>query len=79
MRAQSDFDGTALHWAACNGHVDVAKVLIENKIHINANDKDGKTALHFAACFGKVDVAKILIEKGADVDELVRRADESAK
>ena len=50
------------------GHVDVAKVLIQNGADVNAVDKDKWTALHFAAEKGHVDVAKVLIQNGADVN-----------
>ena len=59
---------TALHVAAKNGHVDVAKVLIQNGADVNAVEKDKWTALHLAARNGHVDVAKVLIQNGADVN-----------
>ena len=46
-----------------NGHVDVAKVLIQN-----GADVKWWTTLHFAAEKGHVDVAKVLIQNGADVN-----------
>ena len=58
---------TALHYAAHYGHVDVAKVLIQNG-DVNAVHEKQRTALHFAACNGHVDVAKVLIQNGADVN-----------
>ena len=51
-----------------NGHVDVAKVLIQNGADVNAVDWNKWTALHFAAWEGHVDVAKVLIQNGADVN-----------
>ena len=67
---------TALHFAAKNGHVDVAKVLIQNGADVNAveKDKDG-TALHGARSLtnGHVDVAKVLIQNGADVNAVDER------
>ena len=60
---------TALHFAASNGHVDVAKVLIQNGADVNAVHNEVKrTALHHAAEYGHVDVAKVLIQNGADVN-----------
>ena len=58
----------ALHYAAQDGHVDVAKVLIRNGADVNAKDSDGETALHMAAEDGHVDVVKVLIQNGADVN-----------
>ena len=59
---------TALHFAAIYGHVDVAKVLIQNGADVNAVDVQKCTALHRGAQKGHVDVAKVLLENGADVN-----------
>ena len=50
-----------------DGHVDVAKVLIQNGADVSSK-KTNWTALHIAAEKGHVDVAKVLIENGADVN-----------
>ena len=68
VNAVKKYNGTALHSAAVNGHVDVANVLIQNGADVNAVDEDNVTALHRAACDGHVDVAKVLIQNGADVN-----------
>ena len=50
-----------------NGHVDVAKVLIQNGADVNAG-KEYKWTRHFTICCvenGHVDVAKVLIQNGA--------------
>lgn len=46
--AQGDSQMTALMWAASEGHVDIAKSLIENKADVNATNKNGFTALIYA-------------------------------
>ena len=52
-----------------NGHVDVAKVLIQNGVDVIAVDCEFKaTALHLAVFKGHVGVAKVLIQNGADVN-----------
>ena len=56
--------------AACYGHVDVEKVLIQNGADVNAVDKDKMTPLHWAAYYGHVDLAKVLIQNGADVNAI---------
>lgn len=45
-----DLDGrTALHIAACEGHVDVAKLLLSRKANLDARDRWGSTVIsHFA-------------------------------
>jgi ankyrin repeat protein len=56
-----------MHFAAREGHVDVAKVLIQNGADVNAIDGGKRTALHCAAVYNR-DVAKVLIQNGADVN-----------
>mgnify|MGYP003319189623 CR=1 FL=1 len=50
-----------IHHAATYGHVDVAKVLIQNGADVNAVDKDKETPLHLAAVNGYVDLSLIHI------------------
>ena len=49
---------TALHIAAEKGHVDVAKVLIQNGADVNAVDQAKQTALHIRSSCGHVDVVE---------------------
>ncbi|HNW45191.1 MAG TPA: FlgO family outer membrane protein [Elusimicrobiales bacterium] len=65
---------TALHMAALNSRLDVAKLLIERGADVNyvaysAFPKvvDG-TPLHFAACAGANAIVQLLLERGADPD-----------
>jgi len=44
---------TALHFAACHGHVGVIQVLLSAGAQVNIANKDGFTALHFAAAEGQ--------------------------
>ena len=66
-----DMRGTPLlHWAATNGHVGVAAVLIQSGADVNAANREMCTALHVAVeggarCNG---VVELLIGKGADVN-----------
>lgn len=57
---------TALHWAADRGHVDVAKLLLDNSADVNARDECGQTPLHYAASCGHEAIVKILLQHGAD-------------
>ena len=59
---------TELHYVALNGHVDVAKMLIQNGADVNAVNKNKSTALHFADEKRHLDFAKMLIQNGADVN-----------
>ena len=65
---------TALHMAAMNSRLDVAKLLIERGADVNylAHNKFPKnvvgTPLHFAACAGANAMVQLLLERGADPD-----------
>lgn len=50
-----------MRWAAENGHVSVASLLIEAKYEINAVDDDGWTALNRAALSGQVGMVTLLL------------------
>ncbi len=67
---QIDSEGkNALHWAAAEGHADVAAYLLDHKAAINAQDSKYKeTPLVEAAQFGRLDVVKLLISRGAAID-----------
>ena len=41
---------TPLHWAACEGHVDIAQQLLQRGADINTADDEGWIALHFYCC-----------------------------
>ena len=58
--AKNNDGGTALHWAALNEHIDIAKILIENGANINAKDKDGETALEIAIRFDHHQIAELI-------------------
>jgi ankyrin repeat protein len=60
--------GTALHFAAGYGRVDVCRVLIEYGAELNKRDEEGWTALHKAARNGQVETVALLIEHGAELE-----------
>ena len=57
---------TSLHLTSREGHVQVARLLIEHGADPAAKSKDGTTPLHRASEEGQMDVALLLIEHGAD-------------
>ena len=89
MDAKDNNGETALHWAALRGNVDVAKILIENGVHVNVTDKNNETAIEVAIRHGHHQIAELIDDSikhrktlnilNMDMNELVRLADESAK
>ena len=71
INTRCDFGYTPLHYAAEYGHLDIAKILLENSadIHLLDGTKSSLTALHKSICFGHKEVASFLIEKGANIDQ----------
>jgi ankyrin repeat protein len=59
---------TALMYAARQGSLDAARVLVESGADLNLTDPDGTTALVLAILNGHYDTAAVLAEKGADVN-----------
>ena len=62
-----DDASTPLHLASENGHLDLARMLVERGADMSAQRNDGSTALHLASENGHVDLAQMLVERGADV------------
>ena len=56
-----------LHYASENGHVGMAKLLIENGACVNSQSNIAWTALHFACAKGRLEVVKLLLRNGADL------------
>jgi len=65
---ENDYDSTALHCAARNGHKDVAELLLTNKADINAKNKEGVTPLFMAAGAGRKDLVELLLANKAEVN-----------
>src|SRR5438046_8176838 len=61
--------GTALHWAAGNGHEAVVRLLLEHNADVNITSyKNGRTALHLGALNGHEAVVQLLLEHNADIN-----------
>ena len=66
---QTDEDGrSGLHYAALNGNLRIAAILIRAGAKLNFKDRLGDTALHWAAERNQPEMARLLIEAGASVD-----------
>lgn len=57
----------ALNAASCQGHLEIAKVLLESGANPNIRGRNGLTALGFAASLGNLEMVRLLINAGADV------------
>jgi hypothetical protein len=67
------FGESPLHWVARNGHIEIARLLLQNGAEVNVKGRWDRTPLHSAArnCNahnGKVDILQLLVENGADLE-----------
>jgi ankyrin repeat protein len=68
VSSKDSYGLTPLHYAAWQGHKEVAELLLIAKADINAKANDGRTPLHVAAYWGQKDVAALLLVNQADVN-----------
>ena len=64
---------TALHVVSrgrydSKGSIPVARLLLENGINVNAEDKDGDSPLHSASYSGNLEIARVLLHHGANAN-----------
>ena len=59
---------TLLHFAAAEGHKDVAEVLLANNAAVNAQGTNGMTPLDWAAFNGHKDVVEFLLANKAAIN-----------
>lgn len=62
---------TPLHWAATNGNLELARLLLSYKANPNLQTNDGNTSLHHVKINKKKDkeaIIKLLLEHGARTD-----------
>jgi hypothetical protein len=62
------YDETPLHYASRIGHVEIAKLLLENGASVESKDGLDGTPLHRAAYNGHKNIVQLLINSGAKVD-----------
>ena len=61
-------DWTPLHYAAEQGHKDIAKLLLANKADVNAKAEDGRSPLHWAAWNGHKELVELLLAHGVQAN-----------
>ena len=69
---------TPLHYAACGGHEEVVRALIDSTANVEEHNENGHTPLMEAASAGHVGVAKILLDAGAGINTHSNEFKESA-
>ena len=62
-------DGTPLHYAAANGHKEIAELLIEKGADVKAKDEGGKTPLDVAIQFKELEITNLLRKHGGKTGE----------
>lgn len=69
IQRKSSHGWTALHWAARNGNLEVARKLMDWGCEVNAADAIGWTPLFPAAYWGqRAEIVRLLAEHGADLN-----------
>jgi ankyrin repeat protein len=58
---------TLLHLASANGHLDVAKLLIQHGANVDSRNNRQETPLDRVSWHGHLEIARLLIEHGAAV------------
>jgi len=59
-------DRSALHYAAAEGNIELARQLLDNGDDVNQGDSFGMTPLHHAAKHGVKELVELLCSRGAD-------------
>jgi len=61
-------DMTPLMYAAREGHVDAARLLLDAGADVHASDRNGVTPLFMAISNNRIPMARFLVERGADIN-----------
>lgn len=59
---------TALMMSCADGHIEIAKLLIDYGAKVNLTDNEGAAALMYASERGYIDIVKLLVDNGAEIN-----------
>jgi ankyrin repeat protein len=62
-----ELNNTPLNWAIDNNHFEIAKILIENGLNVNARDTNGYTVLMQAVIKDSIEVVKAIFQYGKNL------------
>jgi ankyrin repeat protein len=67
LNARDEINFTPLHWAASEGQVEIASLLISAGADVHARDDDGETPL-FGAAESSPQIVQMLLNEGVDIN-----------
>jgi len=65
---RSDDGGTACHWAAYRGFINIVEMILDRGFDIHDKNYYGGTVLHFASLGGHINMMEMLLERGVDIN-----------
>ncbi|KXX75528.1 Vegetative incompatibility protein HET-E-1 [Madurella mycetomatis] len=68
FNSRDSHDKTTLHWAARNGHENIARLLLDRGANTKAQAGNSLTPLHWAAENGHENMARLLLDRGANIE-----------
>jgi ankyrin repeat protein len=63
--ARDEVQRTSLHMASSSGNLDIARLLLEHGVEVEAEDISDRTAYQIALDNGREEVARLLLVHGA--------------
>jgi ankyrin repeat protein len=73
VNRSNSYGNTSLHYTAEEGHIEVARALLQAGANVRKSNNNGQTPLHYASMEGYIEIVRALLEAGAGAD--VRKLD----